>query len=116
MEKNQVKSSNRYVNALRRASYYWGQVTTVRSNFLPISIAIIFIVLAGIYGSLSLEVASEEIVLLVAAAAIGGYMALNIGANDVANNMGPAVGGKVISITVAVLIAVLIDCIGTCPS
>jgi hypothetical protein len=30
-------------------------------------------------------------ILLVTAAMIGGYMALNIGANDVANNVGPAV-------------------------
>src|SRR5690606_13804152 len=29
-------------------------------------------------------------VVIIAAAAIGGYMALNIGANDVANNVGPA--------------------------
>jgi hypothetical protein len=43
--------------------------------------------------------------MLVAAAIIGGYMALNIGANDVANNMGPAVGGKVLTVTAAVVIA-----------
>ena len=35
----------------------------------------------------------SEALILVAAAVIGGYMAMNIGANDVANNMGPAVGG-----------------------
>jgi hypothetical protein len=34
---------------------------------------------------------------LVAAAMLGGYMALNIGANDVANNVGPAVGSKALS-------------------
>ncbi|WP_181868952.1 hypothetical protein [Yoonia sediminilitoris] len=36
--------------------------------------------------------------LLVAAAMIGGYMAMNIGVNDVANNVGPAVGSKAISL------------------
>ena len=39
-------------------------------------------------------------------------MALNIGANDVANNMGPAVGGKVLTITTAVLIAAICEASG----
>src|SRR5210317_2171359 len=43
---------------------------------------------------------------------IGGYMALNIGANDVANNMGPAVGGKVISVGTAVIIAAVCESSG----
>ncbi len=43
--------------------------------------------------------------LLVAAAMIGGYMAMNIGANDVANNVGPAVGSHAITMTGAILIA-----------
>eukprot|EP00439_Symbiodinium_sp_Y106_P089212 s1_g1748.t1 len=42
----------------------------------------------------------------------GGYMALNIGANDVANNMGPAVGGKVLTIGGAVAIAVVCEAAG----
>lgn len=37
--------------------------------------------------------------LLVAAAMIGGYMAMNITANDVANNVGPAVGSNAITLT-----------------
>ena len=45
--------------------------------------------------------------MLIAAAAIGGYMALNIGANDVANNMGPAVGSKVLSVLAAVVMLYL---------
>ena len=86
-------------------NYQQGQVKNARSGLLPFVIAAIFLIIAGIYGSLSLEVASENIVMLVAAAIIGGYMALNIGANDVANNMGPAVGGKVLTVNSAVVIA-----------
>ncbi len=40
--------------------------------------------------------------LLMAAAVIGGYMAINIGANDVANNVGPAVGSGALSLGAAV--------------
>ncbi len=44
-------------------------------------------------------------ILLVIAAMIGGYMAMNIGANDVANNVGPAVGSHAITLTGAIIIA-----------
>ncbi|MBE02602.1 inorganic phosphate transporter [uncultured Marinobacter sp.] len=47
--------------------------------------------------------------LLVAAAVIGGYMAINIGANDVANNVGPAVGSGALSLGAAVLIAAVFE-------
>ncbi|MDO6822371.1 inorganic phosphate transporter [Marinobacter sp. 1_MG-2023] len=43
--------------------------------------------------------------LLMAAAVIGGYMAINIGANDVANNVGPAVGSGALSLGAAVIVA-----------
>lgn len=48
-------------------------------------------------------------ILLVAAAMIGGYMAMNIGANDVANNVGPAVGSHAITLTGAILIAAFFE-------
>lgn len=47
--------------------------------------------------------------LLVAAAMIGGYMAMNIGANDVANNVGPAVGSQAITLTGAIFIAAFFE-------
>ena len=48
-------------------------------------------------------------ILLVAAAMIGGYMAMNIGANDVANNVGPAVGSHAITLTGAIVIAAFFE-------
>lgn len=49
---------------------------------------------------------------VIAAGVIGGYMALNIGANDVANNMGPAVGGRALTLTAALIIAALCEAAG----
>ncbi len=48
-------------------------------------------------------------VLLVIAAMIGGYMAINIGANDVANNVGPAVGSHAITLVGAIAIAAVFE-------
>lgn len=50
--------------------------------------------------------------LLMAAAVIGGYMAINIGANDVANNVGPAVGSGALSLGAAVVIAAVFESAG----
>jgi PiT family inorganic phosphate transporter len=50
--------------------------------------------------------------MLITAAMIGGYMAMNIGANDVANNVGPAVGSKALTMTGAILIAVIFEASG----
>ena len=51
-------------------------------------------------------------IMLVIAAMIGGYMALNIGANDVANNVGPAVGSQAITLGGAIIIAAIFESSG----
>lgn len=51
-------------------------------------------------------------IVLLASAVIGGYMAMNIGANDVANNIGPAVGSKAITLFWAIIIAAVFEASG----
>ena len=50
--------------------------------------------------------------ILIVSAAIGGYMAMNIGANDVANNVGPAVGSKALTLGGAIIIAAIFEAAG----
>jgi len=50
---------------------------------------------------------------LMIAAIFGAYMAMNIGANDVANNVGPAVGAGALSIGGAVIIASIFEASGS---
>ncbi|RLA09909.1 MAG: inorganic phosphate transporter [Gammaproteobacteria bacterium] len=66
-------------------------------------IGIVFFVGVGIKGSY----------LLVIAAMIGGYMAINIGANDVANNVGPAVGSGALTMAGAIVLAVIFEAAGS---
>lgn len=82
-----------------------------RRQFLAPSIAFGFVVFAGMIASLVLGWNSESYVIIVAAA-VGAYMALNIGANDVANNVGPAVGANALSMTGALIIAAIFESAG----
>ena len=49
---------------------------------------------------------------LAIAALFGAYMAMNIGANDVANNVGPAVGSKALTMLGAIVIAAIFESAG----
>ena len=109
---NQKNPENRYVNDLRRFSFGQSQVYGFRGIIVPIGLSIFFLALVGIYSGSTYTGLGEETLLIAIAAVIGGYMALNIGANDVANNMGPAVGGKVITVFWAVVIAAVCESAG----
>ncbi len=79
-----------------------------RSEVGRLGTAVIFVIAIMIFtGSAFAHV--EQLHLLVAAAVIGAYMALNIGANDVANNVGPAVGSFALSLTGAIAIAAVFE-------
>ncbi|GHA57378.1 phosphate transporter [Amylibacter ulvae] len=82
-----------------------------RQQFLAPSIGFAFVVFAGLVASLILGWSSESYI-IIAAAALGAYMALNIGANDVANNVGPAVGANALSMTGALIIAAVFESAG----
>ena len=108
----QLENSGRYVNDLIRFNLISQNVNVLRTGFLPVILAGIFLLLVALFGVYHFNVPNENILIFVIAAVIGGYMALNIGANDVANNMGPAVGGKVITVAVAVIIAAICESAG----
>ena len=74
-------------------------------------IAFVFVVVCAL---LAFVLAGQQsgTLIIVTAAAFGAYMALNIGANDVANNMGPAVGAKALTMGGALVIAVIFETAG----
>ena len=74
-------------------------------------IALLFLLAAAAWTSFAIADGPASY-LVVIAAAIAGYMALNVGANDVANNMGPAVGSKALTMVSALLIAALFEVAG----
>lgn len=74
-------------------------------------LALLFLALSAIVASF-FAMGEPRAVIIIAAAAIGGYMALNIGANDVANNVGPAVGAKAMTMGGALAIAAIFETAG----
>ncbi len=80
-------------------------------QLLAPGLAIVFLACAGLLAA-AYSGENPNSALIVAAAIIGGYMALNIGANDVANNVGPAVGSKAMSLMAALVIAAIFESAG----
>ncbi len=79
-----------------------------RGELFRVGTALLFIVGIMLFASQRLAGGPDGL-LLVIAAMIGGYMAMNIGANDVANNVGPAVGSHAITLTGAIIIAIIFE-------
>lgn len=94
---------HKHINELERATQKG------RAEFFRLGIGLLFILGVMIYASVR---GGEAGMLLVVAAAIGAYMAMNIGANDVANNVGPAVGSKALTLGGALTIAAIFEAAG----
>ena len=78
------------------------------TDFTRLGFALFFMIGVLTYSFLSNGGIPNNMFLAVAAL-IGAYMAMNIGANDVANNVGPAVGSKAMTMTMAIVIAAIFE-------
>jgi PiT family inorganic phosphate transporter len=74
-------------------------------------IALVFLLVAAVWASFAVGEGPSSYVVVIGAV-IAGYMALNVGANDVANNMGPAVGSRALTMVGALVIAGICEAAG----
>jgi PiT family inorganic phosphate transporter len=77
-------------------------------DFIRLGFALFFLVAVLTYSFLSSGTIPNNMFLAIAAL-FGAYMAMNIGANDVANNVGPAVGSKALTMGGAIIIAAIFE-------
>ncbi len=80
-------------------------------DFLRLGFALFFMVAVLTYSFMSTGGVPNNMFLAIAAL-FGAYMAMNIGANDVANNVGPAVGSKALTMGGAIVIAAIFEASG----
>ncbi|MDM8568380.1 inorganic phosphate transporter [Thiotrichales bacterium HSG1] len=82
------------------------------TKFYKLGIGLLFLIMVMLFTLFGLNDIPENKIFLVFVAIVGGYMAMNIGANAVANNVGPAVGSKALTLTGAIIIAVIFEASG----
>lgn len=80
-------------------------------DFIRLGFALFFMVSVLTYSFISSGGVPNNLFLAIAAL-FGAYMAMNIGANDVANNVGPAVGSKALTMSGAIVIAAIFEASG----
>ncbi len=80
-------------------------------GFLAPGLALVFLMLAAAAAAIYVF-GQPQAIIVVIAAAMAAYLAMNIGANDVANNVGPAVGAKAMTMVSALIIAAIFETAG----
>ena len=80
-------------------------------DFIRLGFALFFMVVVLSYSFINTGGIPNNVFLAIAAL-FGAYMAMNIGANDVANNVGPAVGSKALTMGGAIVIAAIFEASG----
>jgi len=82
-----------------------------QSSFTKIFLSLLFIVIVFLWSYVAHgDIPNNSFLIL--GAVFGAYMAMNIGANDVANNVGPAVGSKALTLFWAIVIAAVFEAAG----
>ncbi len=97
---------------MAKSTGFLDQVLTSQSTErYRIGISLLFLIVVGLaVGQIAGDMPNKF--LLITAAMIAGYMAINIGANDVANNVGPAVGSGALPLFGAVILAAVFEAAG----
>ena len=105
---NQWKTLDKDLNRISQFEY---ATQYVSRPLVGLGVALAFIVIAALGAGVFFGQTPTSFVVIMAAA-FGAYMAINIGANDVANNMGPAVGANALTMGGAIVIAALFESAG----
>ena len=88
-----------------------GGTKSTRISLARLALALLFIVAVYLWITVT-KGNIENNTFLIIGAIFGAYMAMNIGANDVANNVGPAVGSGALTMFWAIVIAATFEAMG----
>ncbi|TNE67921.1 MAG: inorganic phosphate transporter [Alphaproteobacteria bacterium] len=96
---------------LKKLQGFQAGVAKQNKTMTNLGVALVFLVLVLLYASFA-QGHGHLGVFVISAAVIGAYMAMNIGANDVANNIGPAVGSRAMTMVGALVVAAVFEAAG----